>query len=687
MNLLSLFSLVLLFGTSLSLNTSYGINETLYEPPRINLKDTGSTLKLYVRLCNYNVSDDDGTLYISMTRYCYCTHEYDDNLCYFPGPTLEMHSDTQINITIVNQLVGSNSTNDISFHNQYKDPDVTNLHVHGLHVNPRVDDVLLQIQPGNNSLLYPYDIKFHYPGTHWYHAHHHGSTTYQVNAGLHGAILMTSDDPYETALSKYDETVLMFNWFYAIPASVCNNNTRGGIGNSMCNGTGSKQTGSERFLLFEASPGIPNANYAMCDIYCSLPTQQLATSEYVYDVETDIANSSSFYLPDGRNPVIKPKLLLFFTNGQISPIIRNLTVGIYHRLRFVNSLSNWYLQFKFPGEDCDWRLIATDGIYIGSVEYINYNLNHSSHENELIMSPGSRADVMVRCQRPDIYHVVSSKYNHTDPSLQNIKFRVPAGRILFSIDVNPKENGESYNGADTLPTQYATKPNGSYVQDLSGLTTSTGLQKKCVCNYKGAVEKNCHIEFSFTGGNNVNGKPFGYNKSSEYPHLRDALTIIEKNKSFEFTVDNQKGVAHVYHQHINPFQIPANTFIGKNGFIALPKTWWDSLGNNPLNPSEFITMRFWTRDYDGLIITHCHLLQHEDKGMMGFYDILDKDSYVCPYDDNVLANETNVISTTNAIPDTTYYTTSTDDSVDGAFSTTIINAVIISVCICAFMCD
>ncbi len=38
------------------------------------------------------VSDDDGKLYISMTRYCYCTHEDDDNLCYFPGPTLEMHS-------------------------------------------------------------------------------------------------------------------------------------------------------------------------------------------------------------------------------------------------------------------------------------------------------------------------------------------------------------------------------------------------------------------------------------------------------------------------------------------------------------------------------------------------------------------------------------------------------------------
>eukprot|EP01083_Nonionella_stella_P025933 71423_1 len=245
------------------------------------------------------------------------------------------------------------------------------------------------------------------------------------------------------------------------------------------------------------------------------------------------------------------------------------------------------------------------------------------------MSPGSRADVMVRCQTPDIYQVVSSKYNHTDPSLQNIKFRVPAGRILFSIDVSPKENGESYNGADTLPTQYATKPNGSYVQDLSGLTTSTGLQKKCVCNYKGAVEKNCHIEFSFTGGNNVNGKPFGYNKSSEYPHLMYALTIIEKNKSFEFTVDNQKGVAHVYHQHINPFQYTQH--VGQNGFIAFKNVWADTFGNYGV--VQQVKVRTWTRDYWGLIILHCHILEHEDEGMMGHYNILKNSQRmnVCPY--------------------------------------------------------
>ena len=58
------------------------------------------------------------------------------------------------------------------------------------------------------------------------------------------------------------------------------------------------------------------------------------------------------------------------------------------------------------------------------------------------------------------------------------------------------------------------------------------------------------------------------------------------------------------------------------------------MGNYPTNESsKFIDMRFWTRDYEGLVIVHCHLLQHEDNGLMGFYGIipdLPTDPAKCP---------------------------------------------------------
>ena len=72
----------------------------------------------------------------------------------------------------------------------------TNLHTHGLHVSPvgNSDNVLLAIVPGTQL---PYEIKVpasHPPGSFWYHAHTHGSTSIQVGSGMAGALIL-EDDP------------------------------------------------------------------------------------------------------------------------------------------------------------------------------------------------------------------------------------------------------------------------------------------------------------------------------------------------------------------------------------------------------------------------------------------------------------------------------------------------------------
>src|SRR5947207_1886499 len=72
----------------------------------------------------------------------------------------------------------------------------TNLHTHGLHVSPvgNSDNVLLAIVPGTQL---PYEIKVpasHPPGSFWYHAHTHGSTSIQVGSGMAGALVL-EDDP------------------------------------------------------------------------------------------------------------------------------------------------------------------------------------------------------------------------------------------------------------------------------------------------------------------------------------------------------------------------------------------------------------------------------------------------------------------------------------------------------------
>ena len=88
----------------------------------------------------------------------------------------------------------------------------TNLHVHGLHVDPSIDDVTLVITPDDDELIYNPDVSdrpvqnqfwdYHYripethlPGTHWFHAHKHGSTALQVENGMAGAMIIRNPNP------------------------------------------------------------------------------------------------------------------------------------------------------------------------------------------------------------------------------------------------------------------------------------------------------------------------------------------------------------------------------------------------------------------------------------------------------------------------------------------------------------
>src|SRR5687768_9809520 len=93
-----------------------------------------------------------------------------------PGPTLCVRPGDRLVITLENRL----------------DHD-TNLHTHGLHVSPAVDDIFLMV-PAGGSHTYIYDIPgAHRSGLFWYHPHVHEHVAEQVTAGLAGAIIVADD--------------------------------------------------------------------------------------------------------------------------------------------------------------------------------------------------------------------------------------------------------------------------------------------------------------------------------------------------------------------------------------------------------------------------------------------------------------------------------------------------------------
>ena len=82
-------------------------------------------------------------------------------------------------------------------HNVMKDPNVSNLHTHGLHISGESpgDDVTRSFE-GTAGGDFVYDIPAdHMGGTYWYHAHHHGSTFLQVSAGAFGLLPPMTSSP------------------------------------------------------------------------------------------------------------------------------------------------------------------------------------------------------------------------------------------------------------------------------------------------------------------------------------------------------------------------------------------------------------------------------------------------------------------------------------------------------------
>jgi FtsP/CotA-like multicopper oxidase with cupredoxin domain len=106
-----------------------------------------------------------------------------------PGPTMTMTPGETYVLTFKNLLPFEEPS---PVHNEFKDPNITNIHTHGLHVSPETpaDDITRLINGGYCG-DYVYEIPwYHMGGTLWYHAHHRGATYLQVAAGAFGLLII-----------------------------------------------------------------------------------------------------------------------------------------------------------------------------------------------------------------------------------------------------------------------------------------------------------------------------------------------------------------------------------------------------------------------------------------------------------------------------------------------------------------
>lgn len=560
----------------------------------------------------------------------------DDTLCLTynqerPGPTIYMDPNGTHRVYLENHLKPFTAAELVQFDPPVLMPGepqevadflaatsgVTNLHTHGLHVSPRgrSDNVLLKINP-KRSNLYTLSLPAnHAPGTHWYHAHLHGSTALQVQGGMSGALIVRPPDGQSLNPRGFPVTehVMVVQVDCSAPPS------EPAV-------TLAETLGQLRSALAAESMPERLQSVAGAETDQDLAARIDALSEE--DLRT-LAKSL------GKLPVKPPRFIL---NRLLNPTLE-VSTGTFQRLRVVNSGSRRddYKDVWIEGHDL--YLAAFDGVNLthlpkdGSGRYVAYN-----KDNPLVLAPGNRVDA---------YFLPSAVGEHALTMRGQARIRLTTETELvepftqelltFQVSAQAKEEAESQaeESAEsdldrflkaldanlmrlqsTTPYQTYLRPFGrapSVQRDMEFNIVGSGRTRTFTINgrdYNAMVNGGMQGHVDYLGKEKRDG---GRGPEGQTPW--PPRTATEE----VWTLTNPSSQPHPFHIHVSPFWVYD---IRENG-VSVRETnpndprinrWQDTITIPPNGGSVTIWHRF--SEFEGIFVVHCHILQHEDRGMM-----------------------------------------------------------------------
>jgi FtsP/CotA-like multicopper oxidase with cupredoxin domain len=258
---------------------------------------------------------------------------------------------------------------------------------------------------------------------------------------------------------------------------------------------------------------------------------------------------------------------IVMVNGQVNPVLP-IKPGQVQRWRILNASTARY--YKLNLENHTLYLVGTDGNLLDQP----YPLD------DILLTPGERIDVLVQAdQSPGSYRFLSLPYNRGGNPLQ----RVTLMTIVYE--------GEFLS--DSVPSSI--NPDARRFEiDLSILPRRRlTLQMRM---HRGLI----------------NGRDFDV-----APYV-----ITSEVGTYElWEVVNMTMMDHPFHQHTNAAQILEITG-GDSDYSSLYTSipgWKDTI-NVPRMGN--VLMLVPVRDFTGRTVFHCHIVEHEDIGMMGIWDLV-----------------------------------------------------------------
>ena len=267
-------------------------------------------------------------------------------------------------------------------------------------------------------------------------------------------------------------------------------------------------------------------------------------------------------------------------NGQTYPVI-SMKSGEVQRWRFVHAGVRETLNLQLQNHS--FNEIAMDGIALGRIDV----------KQGLELEPGYRSDVLIKANTVTENDTLFLIDDATDAT-RSLNLQIEDPKIIAVVVVTsevddmplpPSSSLAQYAPFETI-TQAEVEPYP--VQDVT-FNINTSVSPICF---------------------EVNGKPFSMDNP---PRL---LTLGTAN---EWVLGSDLA-NHPYHIHVNHFEVFKVVHTNGDSTVYNPPIWKDTYF---VKQGEQVHIRSRYKDFDGEFVLHCHILDHEDQGMMELVKIVD----------------------------------------------------------------
>lgn len=539
---------------------------------------------------------------------------------HFLAPTVVMSPGERVRFTLHNQLPEENiSQCEKANHNAPGKPtcfNVTNLHTHGLWISPsgNSDNVFVAINP-TSSFAYEYAVPEDHPaGTFWYHPHTHGTTAMQVGSGMAGALVIKGDRYPRAGKDGQGDLDTLLKKF--VP--------KGGV--------------EKEVMLLEQIP------YACFHKNADGSTDY---SDPKYDCASTATGEVESFKQVGPQNAWKESGRYTMINGKVIPsrIMREKTL---YRWRFIDAgfqatvalrikkakiakLLEEYSNAISPTDDLS---TICNGADITQFEVASDGLTHGKAIAKTVnyLQPGYRSDILFSLPESGLYCI------YDDKSPDNLKGNAKSTRLMGVIMALPKLDRTYQNQAQFVTDQLIKAAKDQHpsvraevITDLKdGLKLSKFVPHASFTPEEvAAMEKKPKEYATFDIGSDprddkkttlfmVKGNPADKEPNSEkftyHPDKVNHTLVLGNSQIWELS--SNLG-SHPFHIHVNPFQVlaikPPEGEVLDEQYKDLVGTWRDTL---LVKERYKITIGTRYQRYIGDFVMHCHILEHEDQGMM-----------------------------------------------------------------------